>query len=125
MNGNANQELVKENKHMQDIKNEEYVTCPRCEKEVYKDAITCPFWNFGIMAWSEVVDMEKDPFKEYLRESEPDKAHKGYAWSTAIGLQAVDGLKPSKYLIDTAIQNIEGKITMKEAQSLIDSYYED
>ena len=69
--------------------------------------------------------MEKDPFKEYLRESEPDKAHKGYAWSTAIGLQAVDGLKPSKYLIDTAIRNIEGKITMKEAQSLIDSYYEE
>ena len=69
--------------------------------------------------------MEKDPFKEYLRESEPNKAHKGYAWSTAIGLQAVDGLKPSKYLIDTAIQNIEGKITMKEAQSLIDSYYEE
>ena len=69
--------------------------------------------------------MEKDPFKEYLRESEPDKAHKGYAWSTAIGLQAVDGLKPSKYLIDTAIQNIEGKITMREAQSLIDSYYEE
>lgn len=69
--------------------------------------------------------MEKDPFKEYLRESEPDKAYKGYAWSTAIGLQAVDGLKPSKYLVDTAIQNIEGKITMKEAQSLIDSYYEE
>ena len=69
--------------------------------------------------------MEKDPFKEYLRESEPDKAHKGYAWSTAIGLQAVDGLKPSKYLIDTAIQNIEGKITMKEAKTLIDSYYEE
>lgn len=69
--------------------------------------------------------MEKDPFKEYLRESEPDKAGKGYAWSTAIGLQAVDGLKPSKYLIDAAIQNIEGKITMKEAQSLIDSYYEE
>ena len=59
--------------------------------------------------------MEKDPFKEYLRESEPDKAHKGYAWSTAIGLQAVDGLKPSKYLIDTAIQNIRDyNITKKE-----------
>lgn len=69
--------------------------------------------------------MEKDPFKEYLKESEPDKAHKSYAWSTAIGLQAVDGLKPSKYLIDTAIQNIEGKITMKEAQGLIDSYYKE
>ena len=74
---------------------------------------------------NEVVDMEKDPFKEYLRESEPDKVHKGYVWSTAIGLQAVDGLKPSKYLVDTAIQNIEGKITMKEAQSLIDSYYKE
>ena len=36
--------------------------------------------------------MERDPFKEYLRESEPDKCRKGYAWSTAIGLQAVDGL---------------------------------
>ena len=66
-----------------------------------------------------------DPFKEYLRESEPDKVYKGYAWSTAIGLQAVDGLKPSKYLIETAIQNIEVKITMKEAQNLIDSYYEE
>ena len=69
--------------------------------------------------------MEKDPFKQYIKESEPDKASKSYAWSTAIGLQAVDGLKPSKYLIDTAIQNIEGKITMKEAQSLIDRYYEE
>lgn len=69
--------------------------------------------------------MEKDPFEEYLKESEPDKAGKSYAWSTAIGLQAVDGLKPSKYLVDTALQNIEGKITLKEAQNLIDSYYED
>lgn len=69
--------------------------------------------------------MNKDPFKEYLKESEPDKVSKGYAWSTAIGLQAVDGLKPSQYLIDTAIQNIEGKITIKEAQNLIDSYYEE
>lgn len=69
--------------------------------------------------------MDRDPFKEYLKESEPDKVYKGYAWSTAIGLQAVDRLKPSEYLIDTAIQNIEGKITMKEAQELIDSYYEE
>lgn len=68
--------------------------------------------------------MNKDPFKEYLKESEPDKAGKGYAWSTAIGLQRVDGLAPSQYLIDTAIQNIEGKITLKEAQDLINTYYE-
>ena len=42
-------ELIKENNHMQDIKNEEYVICPRCEQEVYKEVITCPFCNFGIM----------------------------------------------------------------------------
>ena len=69
--------------------------------------------------------MEKDPFKEYLRESEPDKVHKGYHRSTAIGLQALDGQKPSKYLIDTAIQNIEGKITISEANAKISSYYEE
>ncbi|MCR5608322.1 MAG: Fic family protein [Lachnospiraceae bacterium] len=69
--------------------------------------------------------MEKDPFKEYFKESEPDKAYKSYAWSTAIGLQAVDGLKPSKYLINTAIQNIEGNISLTEAQSLISSYYKE
>lgn len=77
---------------------------------------------FGSKSFS---TLDKEPFKEYLRESEPDKVHKSYVWSTAIGLQAVDGLKPSKYLVDTAIQNIEGKITMKEAQSLIDSYYKE
>ena len=49
--------------------------------------------------------MEKDPFKEYLIESEPNK-NKGYAWRTAIGLQAVDGLTTSQYLLETAIKNI-------------------
>ena len=68
--------------------------------------------------------MKSDPLKEYLRESEPSKVAKGYAWSTAIGLQAVDGLEPSQYLIDTAIQNIEGAITLRQAQNLIESYYE-
>lgn len=46
--------------------------------------------------------MDNDPFKEYIKQSEPTKREKGYAWHTAIGLQAVDGLKPSQYLIDTA-----------------------
>lgn len=52
--------------------------------------------------------MNKDPFKEYVKQSEPGKRDKGYAWHTAIGLQAVDGLQPSQYLLDTAIENIEG-----------------
>ena len=72
-----------------------------------------------------VVLVNKDPFKEYIKQSEPDKRDKGYAWHTAIGLQAVDGLKPSKYLIDTAIQNIEGEISIDEAQELLNSYYEE
>lgn len=69
--------------------------------------------------------MYKDPFKEYIRQSEPNKRDKGYAWHTAIGLQAVDGLKTSKYLIDTAIKNIEGDISIDEAQELLNSYYEE
>ena len=69
--------------------------------------------------------MQTDPFKEYLKQQEPDKKYKGYAWQTAIGLQAVDGLKPSEYLVDAAIQNIEGKITLDEVKKLLDSYYEE
>ena len=69
--------------------------------------------------------MNKDPFKEYIKQTEPGKRDKGYAWHTAIGLQAVDGLKPSKYLIDTAIKNIEGDISIDEAQELLDTYYEE
>ena len=69
--------------------------------------------------------MNKDPFKEYIKQSEPSKRDKGYAWHTAIGLQAVDGLKISKYLIDTAIRNIEGDISIEEAQELLNTYYEE
>ena len=69
--------------------------------------------------------MNTDPFKEYIKQSEPNKRDKGYAWHTAIGLQAVDGLKPSKYLIDTAIKNIEGDISIDEAQELLNTYYEE
>lgn len=32
--------------------------------------------------------MNQGPFKEYIRKTEPDKRDKGYAWRTAIGLQA-------------------------------------
>jgi len=52
-----------------------------------------------------------DNFDEYLRQGEPGKAEKAKNWKTAIGLQEVDGLKPSEYLIETAKQNIESDIT--------------
>lgn len=67
----------------------------------------------------------QDVFEEYLKEKEPQKKEKGYAWHTAIGLQAVDGLETSEYLIDTAKKNIEGDITFEEANQLIHSYYKE
>ena len=65
-----------------------------------------------------------DNFDEYLRQGEPNKAEKAKVWKTAIGLQQVDGLKPSDYLIETAKQNIEGDITIDEVKKRIDSYYQ-
>lgn len=67
----------------------------------------------------------QDIFEEYLIEKEPHKKEKGYAWHTAIGLQAVDGLETSDYLIDTAKKNIDGDITFEEASQLIHSYYKE
>lgn len=63
-------------------------------------------------------------FEQYIKNGEPQKKEKSYAWATAIGLQQVDGLTPSKYLFQTALKNIEGDISIEEAKSLIDSYYE-
>jgi fido (protein-threonine AMPylation protein)/DNA-binding XRE family transcriptional regulator len=63
-------------------------------------------------------------FEEYIRQVEPAKREKSYAWSTAIGLQQVDGLTPSDFLLEIAKKNIEGEISLNEAQALIDSYYE-
>ncbi|MDR0333893.1 MAG: Fic family protein [Dysgonamonadaceae bacterium] len=62
-------------------------------------------------------------FDEYIRQVEPGKKEKGEIWQTAIGLQQVDGLKPSEYLIQTAIENIEGDITFEEVKNRIDAYY--
>lgn len=64
-----------------------------------------------------------DTFEEYLRQGEPDKAERAEIWKTAIGLQQVDGLSTSVYLIETARQNIEGYISIGEVKQLIDNYY--
>lgn len=69
--------------------------------------------------------MNDDPFKEYAREAEPARRDKGYAWHTAIGLQAVDGLTTSEYLLRTAVRNIEGEISFDEADALLQAYYEE
>ena len=62
--------------------------------------------------------------EEYIKQGEPDRAEKSEAWKTAIGLQSVDGLNTSAYLLDTAKEHIEGKITIDVVQKRIYSYYE-
>ena len=65
----------------------------------------------------------KNDFDEYKLLGEPEKAEKSEIWQTAIGLQQVDGLTPSEYLIETAKQNIEGEITFYEVQERLNGYY--
>ena len=62
-------------------------------------------------------------FDEYIRQGEPSQQEKAQIWKTAIGLQDVDGLKVSDYLIETAKENIEDRITIDEVQYRIDNYY--
>lgn len=63
-------------------------------------------------------------FDEYIRQGEPDKKEKASIWQTAIGLQAVDGLKTSDYLKETARKHIEGDIDIDQARELIKTYYQ-
>ena len=53
-------------------------------------------------------------FDEYIRQGDPQKKERAEAWRVAIGLQAVDGLKVSGYLLELARRNIEGEISMEE-----------
>ena len=62
-------------------------------------------------------------FNEYIRQGDPNKRERADAWRVAIGLQAVDGLKTSAYLQETARRNIEGDITIDEAKELVNQYY--
>ena len=63
-------------------------------------------------------------FDKYYEAPEPGRRERAYAWATAIGLQDVDGLKPSQYLISLAKENIEGRITADEVIKRIDEHYE-
>ena len=63
-------------------------------------------------------------FDEYIRQGEPSQKEKASIWQTAIGLQAVDGLKVSDYLKETAQKHIEGEIGIDEVRELIRTYYQ-
>lgn len=64
-------------------------------------------------------------FDEYIRQGNPQKKERAEFWRVAIGLQAVDGLKVSDYLLELARRNIEGEISMEEVDKLLDKYYEE
>ncbi len=72
-----------------------------------------------------IEDMHTDPFAEYFISGKTNRADKAYAWQTAIGLQDVDHLRPSQYLLNTAKDNIEGDISIEEARKRIENYYEE
>lgn len=90
--------------------------------------------SFYVIMWDEIARRKnkmpdsQNPFKidfdSYILQSEPSRQEKGKLWQTAIGLQQVDGLTPSKYLYETAKRNIDGEISVEEAKQIIDSYYE-
>lgn len=61
-------------------------------------------------------------FEEYKNHQDPFVRERASNWAVAIGLQRVDGLSVSDFLIQVARMEIEGKITMNEAQDMIDEH---
>ncbi len=68
--------------------------------------------------------MKNEFYEKYINQTGTRKIEKQYARSTAIGLQDVDELKTSDYLLNVAIKNIEGGISIGEAKTLVNKYYE-
>lgn len=66
--------------------------------------------------------MDSDEYLVSPDEDKPDKKLK--YWETAIGLQDVDGLRPSKYLYSVANRNIEGGLTHDEVERLLYDYHD-
>ena len=62
-------------------------------------------------------------FEQYIRAAESEPKERAELWQTAIGLQKVDGLSVSDYLIETAKKHIEGKVSIDDVDALISTYY--
>ena len=69
-------------------------------------------------------DPSLSELRGYFKAKEPGKRARAEAWATAIGLQKVDGLSVSRYLVETAKAHIEGRITQAQAKRRIHDYYE-
>ena len=62
-------------------------------------------------------------FEQYIRATESEPKERAELWQTAIGLQKVDGLSVSDYLIETAKKHIEGEVSIDDVDALISTYY--
>ena len=62
-------------------------------------------------------------FEEYKKHPDKDVRERANNWGAAIGLQNVDGLSVSEFLIKLAQQQIEGEITMEEVTQRLNEHY--
>lgn len=62
-------------------------------------------------------------FDEYKNYPDKDVRERANNWGAAIGLQNVDGLNVSEFLIQLSRQQIEGKITMDEVIQRLNEHY--
>lgn len=68
--------------------------------------------------------MSEKLFEAYVGDLDPEGLERLRYWRAAIGLQAVDGLQPSNYLLELAVRNIKGEISFTEVNELIEAHYE-
>ena len=66
--------------------------------------------------------MTKQEFDEYIKNVDESKKELATNWAIAIGLQQVDQLNVSEYLLELAKRNIEGEISIAEVKKLVDEY---
>ena len=78
--------------------------------------------NFITFACKDDIKTMED-YSQYLIQGEPNRRDRVRNWMTAIGLQDVDGLTPSNYMLETVRRNIEGEISIDEVSRLVDEYY--
>ena len=95
-----------------------------CAKKLFNNVSTSKVRYHEITDYDTMLNVINS-FDEYIRQGEPQKKERAEAWRVAIGLQAVDGLKVSGYLLELARRNIEGEISMEEVDKLLDEYYEE
>lgn len=68
--------------------------------------------------------MKYEEFDCYIVAGEGSPKERAELWQTAIGLQNVDRLEVSDFLVETAKRHIEGQIDIDQTRDLISNYYQ-